>query len=597
MSVLNLTTFMKLTKYLPNSDQPDVVLTDIDFSSASENFIGISSVNVSVENTSNMSEIKVEIKVGGKMSEGETINKMFTFENEWKLELGWSTPNQQIKNNKVTIKRMKLKTWQINYDIDIRGYSITLEFLPIPFLILSDIPLSLCKNSLKNIEKNSKNISIGYVIDQLLTECRQILENIDEYKSRFESIKETQENTQVSERFPFNEAQALSTSTPGRRFNDSIKFLEIDATGLRGAISKELISSLSTSSGIDLDYIILSDYLIRGRPDDVPRLNQVRLDILAKDDEDARKIYDAFRFEKMADTSTIDKLNSDLSYKLNFTVYTFLEELLDKNKYALSVIPNIFDLYGNPIMRIIQASMSETETSFVEREFVGIQRRPGEVTPSYNTIPSIYPDGYDPNKLGPIYNDEQPKIEPSVKLFGSREAFNTLNNKNIILSINAATDAGKTSFHQSYIEDQINDVSGPNRINSNITNVQMKANILDIEKSTSKNITMEIMGYPEISYGDNIFVAFFGDLFTGTYKTLSVNHNITTNSFTTSLECVRIKLGTDQVDSGLVEGGGANPKYTPSHATEDFFKKLLAGKINEAKPENPNILVHKYGIR
>lgn len=253
--------------------------------------------------------------------------------------------------------------------------------------------------------------------------------------------------------------------------------------------------------------VALADIMGSITKDDIPDPNNVHLIIAGTNRTDVDEKRNAFSQERLARTDFFEKVNNLEDYK-DLSVFMFLQKVLNENGYTFfanfATIEKSTPKSNSMVLTIIPIMFNNAD-SYYEIEYIGLN------------LFSTREIGQGKEKLMKTFvgNDGSVAID-----FHSPEC--------PVLDAQANIEQGETTLASIERTDSIlNNGKGKEHIDS----------IYKIIASAAKYMDITLIGNPEINAGDNLMLALAGDLFTGRYKVLEVEHDIS-NNFTTRINCV-----------------------------------------------------------
>lgn len=436
------------------------------------------------------------------------LNRLFNMNNQWTIEFGWSN-----KINHYKLSGMRIFEMSISYEADIKSFMANLKLIPKYNYLLTDITLAMVGDEVGQILQAMKNkndttddlmewghpLSLGSVITRLLEGCKRILSG---GQVIFDTINT---NTESSNAIPINQYTQFNTSP---------------AENTASFVQPQNNESLDTKrmSGEWFNSFVSHRYL-NGVPDDIPNPSEIRLVLFSTSSIPDMHIYAVaaeFNSEPMPLQATIQKLSESKNYDTN--ILQFITAMLQENGYGILATPHTVNRSGKLQWMILQTDINNIGVNVDEEEFEGVNLKDGPKLIS-NTDNKFVNTFCDPN------NKEQSQL------------FDLHSARNDVISITVSTDAGTSTYATARAAEAISEAENIVPGGENIT--RYKDSMFSLVAKQSHEINVDVLGMPEMKIGDNFHVKLGGEIFSGKYKIIELEHKLS-DSFETSIRAIRL---------------------------------------------------------
>jgi hypothetical protein len=175
-----------------------------------------------------------------------------------------------------------------------------------------------------------------------------------------------------------------------------------------------------------------------------------------------------------------------------------------------------------------------------------------------------------------------------ITIWGSKggtrnsELFDLHSSRNIVLSVDAKTEPGNSTTGAGYAAEAM--ISQESNEPSGTIMGEHLNRMYQFMAQQSKELNLEILGFPDLKVLDNIVVNLAGDLYSGRYKVIEMEHSIG-KDFTSSVRAIRTV-------HGLNDGAGKDDnegKEAAAPPAENAFDRRQAANVDAAmaQPAGP----------
>jgi hypothetical protein len=469
------------------------------------------------------------------------VHQLFNLDSRWEIEFGWP---HDISGNVHKITNMMMSEPSLDYDQSIRSFIAKFTLVSAPTIVLGDIQMSMLPKSLEVMRNALKEnyfgvpllkrpepklnsdgthpLSIGGIITMVLRECKELLIEtnnlkwddvtppsltlVDHTVKAEEKKGATAGDLSVLDGV-FFDPEERKVQFPGRlNFDGSPVIVEYDDSELNAPKSKAIVSRIlkTATSG------------------DIPKPEEIVVLLFGNGTtRDLDDIKMSINSERMH-TQTVEHAIDDST--TNLSVQAFITGILQDNNFNWVPVFAATNLSGGVKWMIIPTDFNHFKSTVVEREYVGI------VKPDLRVAGGSFPKIV--NAFG-------------TKKANARQLYDLHSNQNVLISINATAEAGRTSAASAYAAHAMVTNASNEPVGETI---ELHNNsVFTFLAQTAKDVTMQTIGLPTIKISDTIFITLAGELFSGKYRVLEVTHNISDN-FTTSIRVIRILKGIDLPD-------------------------------------------------
>jgi len=456
------------------------------------------------------------------------IENLFNLNNTWGAQLG-----RGEKNDFCWIPNLRVGESQIEYSTSIRGIEISLTLHGALFSLLNYIKLSNLKKY--DIQYGRNSFSEDNLIDPSLgfITLRNVVTAILNSCKRYIALSS-------AERLAINDPTFVPPpiiETPDLPFfqNENVPLPPGVELPPAPPINSE---NLPADQLEKLRVYEEEDAILGATPDLIPSFSDLRKIIVAKTPEEGLEVYNKSWNGKLIKTNNLKKLYEELSANDRTSVQAYLSALLNEKALQMVPAPQIsvkrsgLSILVIPIGAIQGAGFSEFEV-----------KEDGQISDKYNS--SDYSDEY----------------------------FNLQKVGNVVLSVQASTNKG---------EQTLASISQAKRLAENDA-ADQELSIYNFLEKTSKEITVEMIGAPKLTYYDNVNIEFLSSVFTGNYKIISFTHKVNGNQFTTEFEAIRLEKGiSSSANNAAADEISKEKRKKEFEEGLNFFERMF-GKLDTSE--------------
>lgn len=281
---------------------------------------------------------------------------------------------------------------------------------------------------------------------------------------------------------------------------------------------------LRYAEGIETDdgFVYAPDTVpFRFNQDEIPSADEI-LVYVVDDEVNAFETYDSLVTGQLPETSTVNDLIKEDTV---LSVEQYISNLLMERGFTLVYSPIVRDSIGRPRLMIMPV-MATVGRNVKEYTFKGLSKTAAEAQ---------------------ITN---PRDGVTQQYTGS---FDLLSMNNLIKSIEVSTDAGEDTLASELAQQAV-----AQGAQEDTAMKKHRFSMYEYIRKLAKSIEMETIGLPKLELFSNIEIVFAGDLFSGTYKILEIEHSIDADEFETSVSMIQ-----------LGESDGTAPATRPIHEAQD----------------------------
>ena len=430
------------------------------------------------------------------------VASLFDLGNRWLIEFGWGNTDPY------KIDEMMLADWSLDYDQSLRSFIGKFKLVPKHSFILADIKVFMLVKEIKEIrtaynKRILEELSIGSVVSKILDGCVRVI-NEHGAEGTIKDVPVTQEANNQSVDAPF-ELPLLPYQPREETENKESWWRRFKIPGFG-----------TNKDGTKEDQVaMVSETFMLAKPEDVPKPEDIRIMLFGDKGLTPTQQARAFRNSAMQSDATLQKLTVDSNKDMN--VNQFITSLLRDNGY--SWMPSLASINDKGTLQwiILQSNFNNMDDHVEEVEVIGIRPQ----------------------------NDTEITKEKLINTWGEKnkktaQLFDLHSNRNVVISVNASTDQGRSTIATAQAAEAI--ANANTTVPADEVNQANKNRMYAYLAQQAKEINLEILGFPEIKIGDNIFVNLAGDLYSGKYKIIEMDHKIGDN-FITNLRAIRTLSG------------------------------------------------------
>lgn len=488
--------------------------TNVKFESRKEKIMGIT--NASLKFGSGFVTCKFEFPLHQNAIQAVTLGQdgdlveMFDFASYWRLEYGWAGGGRYLLSD------MKIFDLSLNYDQDSRSFNISMSVVPGPIFVLGDITLSMLGaetiKELRTIDSATNldllgsetwgnHLSIGSILTRILFRCKEILD-YDDKKAKLSSVK-----------FSKDQKKAFGYDADGNPQINQQAFSDLG----------DVYTSTYTTH--------VSDRVKYGTSADVPTPSDIRLLLFGSTnfsneaDLQMETVAESFNGDAMENKDTLAKIQTAKYF--DTSVLQFINGILSDNGFDLMPSPHTIGSDGKIEWMIIQTDFTGLGAGVVEEEFVGI------------------------DVLSKPFGGKSKNGKFINTIGKDSEIFDLHSNRNVVLSVNASTEAGRSTYTQSLAtENLVTDIGNTTKENTRRNSGDGEDNPSPLETyrrsmfgliaNQSHEINLDTIGIPNLKISDNIHVYLAGKLFGGKYKIVELEHTFGAGEFKSNIRAIRL---------------------------------------------------------
>lgn len=298
---------------------------------------------------------------------------------------------------------------------------------------------------------------------------------------------------------------------------------------------------LKYAEGIETDdgFIYTPDTVpFKFNPEEIPSADEV-LVYVVDDEVNAFETYESLITGQMPETSTV---NDIIKEDTVLSVEQYISNLLMERGFALVYSPVVRDSIGRPRL-IIMPVMATVGRNVKEYTFKGLTKAAldAQITNSRDGITQQYTGRFD-----------------------------LLSMDNMIKSIEVSTDAGEDTLASELAQQAV-----AQGAQEDTAMKKHRFSMYEYIRKLAKSIEMTTIGLPKLELFSNLEIVFAGNLFSGTYKILEIEHSIDDDEFETSVSMIQ-----------LGESDGVIPATRPIHEAQDTAenKNYVEKSVKQFQP-------------
>lgn len=298
---------------------------------------------------------------------------------------------------------------------------------------------------------------------------------------------------------------------------------------------------LRFAEGIETDdgFVYAPDTVpFKFNPEEIPSAEEV-LVYVVDDEVNAFETYESLITGQLPETSTV---NDIIKEDTVLSVEQYISNLLMERGFTLVYSPVVRDSIGRPRL-IIMPVMATVGKNVKEYTFKGLTQSAldAQITNSRDGITQQYTGRFD-----------------------------LLSMSNVIKSISVSTNAGEDTLASELAQQAV-----AQGAQEDTAMKKHRFSMYEYIRKLAKTIEMETIGLPKLELFSNIEIVFAGDLFSGTYKILEIEHTIDDDDFETSVSMIQ-----------LGESDGTVPATRPIHEAQDTAenKEYVEKSLEQYQP-------------